>query len=73
MKKILLALVVLASAAANAQISNFNDFFDRTDAFLGEHVSFGRVDYQNMNTAELDTLMEFVGTADYASAEPNTR
>ncbi len=73
MKKILLALVVLASAAANAQISNFNDFFDRTDAFLGEHVSFGRVDYQNMNTAELDTLMEFVGTADYASAGPNTR
>jgi len=73
MKKLFFALVVLMSVVANAQISNFNDFFNRTDVFLGEHVSFGRVDYQNMNTAELDTLMEFVGNADYESAEANSR
>lgn len=73
MKKLLLALVVLASTAANAQISDFNDFFDRMDAFLGEYVSFGRVDYKNIDKVELDSIMEFVGTADYEDAEANTR
>lgn len=73
MKKLLLALLLVASSAVHAQISNFNAFFDRTDAFLSEHVAFGRVDYQNMNVTELDSLMEFIGKADYENAAVETR
>ncbi|GAB5417938.1 MAG: hypothetical protein Crog4KO_23140 [Crocinitomicaceae bacterium] len=61
------------TAMAHAQISNFDDFFDRTDAFLAEHVSFGRVDYQNINAGELDSLVTFVGTADFESQELDTK
>lgn len=74
MKKLFLALAILThSVVSSAQISTFDDFFDRTDAFLAEHVSFGRVDYKNMKTSELDSLMEFVGTAGYESQELNTK
>ncbi len=73
MKKFLLALVAVMPLAIHAQISNFDDFFERTDAFLFEHVSFGRVDYKEMDAPELDTLMEFIGTADYESVDSDTR
>lgn len=73
MKKLLLALVVLVYTAANAQISNFTEFFDRTDAFVSEYVSFGRVDYKNIDASELDALMKFVASADYESVELNTK
>lgn len=74
MKKFLFALVILVQTAfLNAQISNFDQFFDRTDAFLHDHVSFGRVDYRNMNASELDSLLIFVGSADFESQELNTK
>lgn len=58
---------------SNAQISNFDTFFDRADAFFADHVSFGRVDYKNMNKAQLDSLMTYVGAADYESQELATK
>ncbi len=58
---------------SHAQISNFDDFFDRTDGFLAEHVSFGRVDYQSINVSELDSLVSFLGTADFENEDLDTK
>lgn len=74
MKLYLFALLILTLPVLSiAQIKGFPEFFDRTDSFMSVHVSFGRVDYQNMNKAELDTLMAFIGSADFENEELQTK
>jgi len=74
MKKYLFALLVLtAPFASKAQIADFSDFFNRTDLFLSECVSFGRIDYKNINKAELDTLIYFIGETSIENEDLNTK
>ena len=74
MKKILHVLsVIVASNATIAQTTDFQNFFDRTDFFLKNHVSYGRVDYENLDTKELDTLVQFIASSDYEKETLDTK
>jgi len=73
MEKVLLLILLSIGLNATAQDDDFESFYNKTDDFLASYVHFGRVDYRNIDTAQLNALTDFIETASYQNESENTQ
>ena len=72
MKNLILLFLLAFSGSLFAQ-HNLDGFFDRTEAFLKQHVHSGNVNYAAAKSdAQLDALLTEIATTDLGSADANT-
>jgi len=72
MKKILNSIIIATvfSVALNAQVTEFDTFFEQADTFFAAYVEDGKVAYREVqsNPAQLNKLLDIIANADIEQA-----